>query len=92
MGRATPATAYLTRREVAYAVHEYEHPARDRSYGAVAAERLGVEPARVFKTLLVALTGVGPALAVGVVPVSGQRSAGAQGDRRGARSKEGRDV
>lgn len=62
----TPATVALTRAQIAYAVRAYEHDPAAESFGLEAAEALGVEPARVFKTLLVE-TGTG--LAVGIVPV-----------------------
>jgi len=60
---------------VRYVVHEFHHEPGDRNYGLVAAEALGVEPDRVFKTLLANLTtdrGVEPV--VGIVPVSGHLS------------------
>lgn len=62
----TPATVALTTAKITYAVRSYEHDPAAESFGLEAAEALGVEPARVFKTLLVD-TGTG--LAVGVVPV-----------------------
>ena len=62
----TPATLALTRAGVAYAVHTYQHDPAAPSYGLEAARALGVEAARVLKTLLVD-TGAG--LAVGIVPV-----------------------
>lgn len=62
----TPATVALTRARIAYAVRAYEHDPAAESFGLEAAEALGVEPARVLKTLLVD-TGAG--LAVGIVPV-----------------------
>ncbi len=49
-------------------VHPYRHDPSAGSYGAEAAEALGMDPARVFKTLMVEVEG---RLAVGVVPVSG---------------------
>ena len=64
----TPATVALTAAGIAFEVRAYDHDPRAASYGLEAAEVLGVEPARVFKTLLASLDG---ALAVGVVPVSG---------------------
>jgi len=54
---------------VAFTVHEYDHDARAASYGGEAAEAMGIDPDRVFKTLLADVDG---ALVVGVVPVSGQ--------------------
>lgn len=49
-------------------LHPYTHDPGAASYGAEAAEVLGMDPARVFKTLMVE---VGGRLAVGIVPVSG---------------------
>lgn len=65
----TPATVALTAAGIAYVVREYTHDPRATSYGLEAAEALGVEPARVFKTLLADVDGT---LVVGVVPVTGQ--------------------
>jgi Cys-tRNA(Pro)/Cys-tRNA(Cys) deacylase len=65
----TPATVALTAAGVAFTVHEYAHDARAESYGLEAAEALDIAPDRVFKTLFADLDG---ALAVGVVPVTGQ--------------------
>lgn len=55
---------------IAYEVRAYEHDPVASSFGLEAAEALGVEPARVFKTLLVDLDGGG--LAVGIVPADRQ--------------------
>ncbi len=65
----TPATVALTAAGIAFEVHAYEHDPRATSYGLEAAEALGLDPARVLKTLLASLDG---ALVVAVVPVSGQ--------------------
>ena len=65
----TPATVALTRAGIAFEVRAYDHDPRATSYGLEAAEALGVDPARVFKTLLASLDG---RLVVGIVPVSGQ--------------------
>jgi len=67
-GQGTPATALLVRQEVAFELHPYAHDPRSGSYGAEAAEALGVPPGRLFKTLVVSVDG---RLAVGVVPVAG---------------------
>jgi Cys-tRNA(Pro)/Cys-tRNA(Cys) deacylase len=64
----TPATVALTAADIAFEVRAYEHDPRATSYGMEAAEALGVDPARVFKTLMASLDG---ALVVGIVPVSG---------------------
>ncbi len=68
-GGRTPATVALDRAGVPYTVHPYDHDPRAASFGLEAAAALGVDPARVFKTLLASLDGV---LVVGIVPVSGQ--------------------
>jgi Cys-tRNA(Pro)/Cys-tRNA(Cys) deacylase len=65
----TPATVALSRAGVPFTEHPYEHDPSASSYGLEAADRLGLDPARVFKTLMAAVDG---RLVVGVVPVSGQ--------------------
>ena len=65
----TPATVALTRAGTPFALHEYTHDPRSSSYGLEAAEALGLDAARVFKTLMASVDG---SLAVAVVPVSGQ--------------------
>lgn len=65
----TPATLALTRAGVGFVVRDYHHDPRATSYGLEAAEALGVDPARVLKTLLADVDG---RLVVGVVPVTGQ--------------------
>lgn len=62
----TPATVTLDRAGIAYEVRAYEHDPGAQSYGLEAAQALGVEPARVFKTLLV---DTDRGLGVGIVPV-----------------------
>lgn len=78
----TPATVALTRAGVAYTVHGYEHDPAHTSYGLEAAERLGLDPGRVFKTLLASADGQ---LVVAVVPVSGQLDLKALAAVRGAK-------
>ncbi|WP_033213066.1 Cys-tRNA(Pro) deacylase [Kitasatospora phosalacinea] len=65
----TPATVALDAAGVPFTLHEYAHDPAAASYGAEAAEAMGVSPGRVLKTLLAEADG---ALAVAVVPVSGQ--------------------
>lgn len=64
----TPATVALTAAGIAFEVRAYDHDPRATAYGTEAAEALGVDPTRVFKTLLASLDGQ---LVVGIVPVSG---------------------
>jgi Cys-tRNA(Pro)/Cys-tRNA(Cys) deacylase len=63
---STPAFAALTRAGVPFTPHTYAHDPRAESFGREAADALGVDPARVFKTLLADVDGE---LCVGVVPV-----------------------
>lgn len=65
----TPATVALNRAGVAFTTHTYEHDPAATSYGLEAAEVLGLDPDRVFKTLFADVDG---RLVVGIVPVSRQ--------------------
>lgn len=67
-GRATPATALLDNAGAAYVLHSYTHDPRASAYGVEAAKALGIDPSRMFKTLVATVDG---RLAVGLVPVSG---------------------
>ena len=81
MPAGTPATVALERAGIAFRVHEFEPRPGERSYGLAAASALGVEPTRVFKTLLAnVLHGAVPGASrltstvVGIVPVVAQLS------------------
>ena len=67
-GAGTPATVALTKANVPFTAHSYEHDPAAGSFGTEAAEAMGVVPERVFKTLLAEVDGK---LTVAVVPVSG---------------------
>lgn len=67
-GGGTPATVALTRADIAFTTHTYEHDPAAPSYGLEAAAALGLPPEQVFKTLLAEVDG---RLAVAVVPVTG---------------------
>jgi Cys-tRNA(Pro)/Cys-tRNA(Cys) deacylase len=54
---------------VAHTVHAYEHDPRTTAFGDEAAAALGIDSARLFKTLVVSVDG--GKLAVAVVPVAG---------------------
>jgi Cys-tRNA(Pro)/Cys-tRNA(Cys) deacylase len=84
----TPGIAAAERAGIAHSVHSYEHDPKAESYGLEAAERLGVDPARVLKTLVVDLDG---SLAVAVVPVEAQLDLRELGGKR-SRMAEPRDV
>ena len=64
----TPGINTAKRAKIFYRVHEYDHDSSSHSYGAEAAEKMGVAEERIFKTLVIS---VGPKdLIVGVVPVA----------------------
>lgn len=77
-GRETPATRAAKAAGITYTLHEYDHDPRAESYAGEAAEALGLDPRRVFKTLVVA---VGDELAVAIVPAAGQLDLKAVGKR-----------
>ncbi len=64
----TPAVEVAKKAGIAFTTHSYEHDPQHESYGLEAAEKLGIPPTQVFKTLVVSRDGKG--LAVGIVPVS----------------------
>ncbi|WP_185266215.1 Cys-tRNA(Pro) deacylase [Halopseudomonas xiamenensis] len=66
----TPATKVLDKARITYQLHRYEHDPQAESYGGEAADKLGLDPRQVFKTLL-ASTEAGELL-VAIVPVGGQ--------------------
>jgi Cys-tRNA(Pro)/Cys-tRNA(Cys) deacylase len=63
----TPAISAVTKAGIPFVIHEYKHAASAPSYGMEAAAALGVDPGRVFKTLIVSLGN--ERLAVAIVPV-----------------------
>jgi Cys-tRNA(Pro)/Cys-tRNA(Cys) deacylase len=64
-GKGTQATALLAKQRVEHRLHSYTHGS-GQAYGPEAAELLGLDPSRVFKTLVADVDG---ALTVGIVPV-----------------------
>ncbi|MDT4916392.1 MAG: Cys-tRNA(Pro)/Cys-tRNA(Cys) deacylase [Pseudonocardiales bacterium] len=67
MATGTPATALLAKAGVPFTLHPYDHDPRAQAYGEEAAQTLGVDPARIFKTLIATVEG---RLACAVVPVA----------------------
>lgn len=65
----TPATVALTALGIPFTPRPYQHDPAATSFGLEAAAALGVDPSRVFKTLLAESDG---SLVVAIVPVSGQ--------------------
>ena len=62
----TPATVALERAGFTFTLHSYDHDPQNSAYGDEAAAALGVDPARIFKTLIVQADG----LTVAVLPVA----------------------
>ena len=52
MAKSTPATKALEEAGIAFRLHEYEYDADAARIGMHAAEALGIEPARLLKTLM----------------------------------------
>ena len=71
MATGTPATNLLTSKGIDFKAHEYSHDPNSTSFGLEAAEKLGVDPTRVFKTLIANLD---ESFAVAIVPVNQQVS------------------
>lgn len=68
----TPAIDYLDMQQAKYKLHRYQHNSDTLSYGEEAVAALAVEPARVFKTIVVEKHIVSTSkklFAVAVVPV-----------------------
>ncbi len=68
----TPAVDAAKKARIRYVIHSYAHDPATDSYAMEAAEALGIDAARVFKTLVVTLNDDPRRLAVAVVPAAGQ--------------------
>ncbi|MCG3865908.1 MULTISPECIES: Cys-tRNA(Pro) deacylase [unclassified Photobacterium] len=84
----TPAIKLAKKQKISYQVHQYEHDPANSNFGHEAAEVLGLDPNRVFKTLLFALNGDPKNLAVAVVPVSGMLDLKAAAKAAGGKKAE----
>ncbi|MBS7661463.1 Cys-tRNA(Pro) deacylase [Pseudomonas lalucatii] len=82
----TPAIDLLRKAKAEHRVHSYEHDPKAASYGLEAAEKLALEPARVFKTLLAASEK--GELLVAVVPVAGSLDLKALAQAAGVKKAE----
>jgi Cys-tRNA(Pro)/Cys-tRNA(Cys) deacylase len=65
----TQAIAVLLRDKVTHTLHPYHHDPTTTAFGDEVVKALGLDPDRVFKTLVATVDGN---LVVGIVPVSGQ--------------------
>ena len=68
----TPAIRLAKKAKIDYRLHEYSHDSSADSYGLEAAQKLGVQSERVFKTLVVEYEV--NKFGIGVVPVTAQLS------------------
>lgn len=66
----TPATVFLERQGIGYSAHPYDHDPAATSFGLEAAEKLGLSPEAVFKTLMARLDDERGELVVAIVPVT----------------------
>lgn len=68
----TPATKALDKAGVRHVLHPYDHDPTNQHFGDEAVAALGLDAARVFKTLVVQAHGQRDELVVAVVPVAQQ--------------------
>ncbi|WP_349572162.1 Cys-tRNA(Pro) deacylase [Azotobacter salinestris] len=86
----TPAIDLLKKARAEFRVHSYSHDPKSASYGLEAAEKLGLSPEQVYKTLL-ASTEKGELL-VAVVPVAGSLDLKALAGAAGAKKVDMADA
>lgn len=88
MAGGTPATEALVNAGVEFLLRPYDHDPGSTAYGDEAALALGVDPLRIFKTLVIDIGAPRPELAVAVLPVGTQldlkRFAAALGAKKAA--------
>ena len=66
----TPAVKTAKKAKIDFKIHEYSHDPSADSYGQEAAEKLGISPDQIFKTLVVSMNT--EELGVAILPVSCQ--------------------
>ena len=81
-----PAINLLKREKIAHTVRSYVHDAHAESYGGEAVDKLGLDPAQVFKTLLASTEA--HELLVAIVPVAGQLDLKALAEAAGCKKCE----
>jgi Cys-tRNA(Pro)/Cys-tRNA(Cys) deacylase len=82
----TPAINLLRKLGITHSVLSYHHDTAAESYGGEAVQQLGLDPAQVFKTLLVSTET--HELLVAIVPVSGMLDLKALAEAAGCRKCE----
>jgi Cys-tRNA(Pro)/Cys-tRNA(Cys) deacylase len=87
-GKVTPAVTVLAKAGVEHALHDYDASQVEVGFGLDAAQQLGLEAARVFKTLVLELDRDPARLGVVVTPATGEvdlrAAAAALGAKRAA--------
>lgn len=68
----TPAINLAKKHNIPHRVHEYQHEPNSDSYGLEAVQKLGVDAAKVFKTLVISTDQKQPVVAI--IPVSSMLS------------------
>ncbi len=63
----TPAIKLLKNKKIKHTVHQYKHDEMEVSYGQEAANKMGVDSNKIFKTLIISLGD--KTLAVAIIPV-----------------------
>ncbi|UFS61718.1 Cys-tRNA(Pro) deacylase [Sulfurimonas sp. HSL-3221] len=89
----TPAVNAAKKARIAYTLHAYTHDPAAPSYGTEASEKLGIDAARVFKTLVAQIDA--HRFAVAVIPVCSMLSLkhlAAAANAKKARMADGPDV
>jgi Cys-tRNA(Pro)/Cys-tRNA(Cys) deacylase len=86
---ATPAIAAAERAGIRFALHEYEHDPGTTSFGDEAVAKLGIDAARIFKTLVVSVDGE---LVIACVPVSAQLDLKSLGSAPGSPTRSTRNA
>lgn len=66
----TPAINTVKKLHIPYVVHRYTHDPNHKSFGIEAAEKLGLSPEQIFKTLLIMIDN--STLVVAIIPVERQ--------------------
>ena len=68
MSSSTPATVLLKKLKIEFREHYFQHDPNEQAYGVEAAKALGLDPEKVFKTLIIDVGDQKERLAVAVLP------------------------